>query len=104
MDLGCRSDPRYVTTLSHLISRLTFDMLTGVNLGGWLITEPFIVPALYEKYQNVAPPATPAVDEWTLSIAMRNDTGAGGGIEQLEEHYKTFIVRHACTKTRPSLP
>ena len=54
-----------------------------------MITEPFIVPALYEKYQDVAPPA---VDEWTLSVAMRNDTSAGGGIDQLEEHYKTFIV------------
>ena len=64
-------------------------LILGVNLGGWLITEPFIVPALYEKYQNVTPPA---IDEWTLSIAMRNDTGPGGGIQQLEDHYKTFIV------------
>lgn len=71
--------------------------LTGVNLGGWLITEPFIVPALYEKYQNVTPnaaiPSGQAVDEWSLSVAMRNDTSAGGGIQQLEDHYKTFIVR-----------
>ena len=70
----------------------------GVNLGGWLITEPFIVPALYEKYQVVTPnPAIPggqAVDEWTLSVAMRNDTTPGGGIEQLERHYKSFIVSH----------
>lgn len=67
---------------------------TGVNLGGWLVTEPFIVPALYEKYQNVSTlPGGQAVDEWTLSIAMRNDTSPGGGIQQLEDHYKTFIVR-----------
>ncbi|KAI0695715.1 glycoside hydrolase superfamily [Cytidiella melzeri] len=65
------------------------DEIRGVNLGGWLITEPFIVPALYEKYQNTSPPA---VDEWTLSVAMRNDTSPGGGIGQLEEHYKTFIT------------
>jgi hypothetical protein len=32
------------------------------------------------------------VDEWTLCQAMRADT-AGGGIDQLETHYKTFIVR-----------
>lgn len=60
-----------------------------MNLGGWLITEPFIVPALYEKYQNASPPA---VDEWTLSEAMLNDTSPGGGIQQLEQHYQTFIV------------
>ncbi|GJE83932.1 glycoside hydrolase family 5 protein [Phanerochaete sordida] len=65
------------------------DLIRGVNLGGWLITEPFIVPALYEKYQNATPPA---VDEWTLSEAMLNDTSPGGGIQQMEDHYKTFIT------------
>lgn len=80
------------------------DQIRGVNLGGWLVTEPFIAPALFEKYQNVTPnPALPggqAVDEWTLSVAMRNDTSEGGGIQQLEEHYKTFIVR--CHSVSPS--
>lgn len=46
-------------------------------------------PALYEPYVNST---IPAVDEWTLSENMRNDT-ANGGISQLENHYKTFIVR-----------
>ncbi len=45
-------------------------------------------PALYEKYANGNPPA---VDEWTLSQNMAADT-AGGGLSQLENHYKTFIV------------
>lgn len=63
------------------------DKIRGVNVGGWLVTEPFISPALYEKYINV-----PAVDEWELSIAMRADTSSGGGINQMEEHYKTFIT------------
>ena len=75
------------------------DQIRGVNLGGWLVLEPFIVPALYEKYQNVTPtPALPTGqggDEWSLSVAMLNDTSEGGGIEQIEEHYKTFIVRHS---------
>ncbi|KAH6871077.1 glycoside hydrolase superfamily [Coprinopsis sp. MPI-PUGE-AT-0042] len=61
----------------------TFDYginkIRGVNVGGWLVTEP--------KYINV-----PAIDEWDLSIAMRADTSSGGGIDQLEEHYKTFIT------------
>jgi hypothetical protein len=51
------------------------------------VTEPFIVPGLYEKYltndKNVQ-----VVDEWTLSLAM------GGKLaEEMENHYKTFIVR-----------
>lgn len=55
--------------------------LYSVNLGGWLVTErkhvhlnhgpqtdnlAFIVPALYERYQNSTPKA---IDEYTLSQA-----------------------------------
>ncbi|KZS87759.1 glycoside hydrolase [Sistotremastrum niveocremeum HHB9708] len=65
------------------------DRVHGVNLGGWFVLEPFIVPALFQKYLNATP--TP-IDEWTLSEAMRADTSPGGGIEQLEDHYKTFIT------------
>ncbi|KAH7909262.1 exo-beta-1,3-glucanase [Hygrophoropsis aurantiaca] len=64
------------------------DRIFGVNLGGWLTTEPFIAPALFEKYLNSTPIA---VDEWTLSECMAADS-AGGGLGQLEEHYKTFIT------------
>ncbi|EIW85436.1 glycoside hydrolase family 5 protein [Coniophora puteana RWD-64-598 SS2] len=60
----------------------------GISIGGWLVTEPFIVPSLYEKYINAS---TVAVDEWTLSTNMRADT-SNGGINQLEDHYKTFIT------------
>ena len=51
------------------------------------VTEPFIVPGLYEKYltndKNVN-----VVDEWTLSLAMGDKLS-----EEMENHYKTFIVR-----------
>ena len=46
--------------------------------------EPFITPALYQKYSG-------AVDEWTLSTLMAADT-ASGGLGQLETHYSTFVV------------
>ncbi|TFY74858.1 hypothetical protein EWM64_g9153 [Hericium alpestre] len=68
--------------------RFGVDKIRGVNIGGWLTTEPFISPALFEKYTNLA---TPAIDEWTLSLAMAADT-AGGGLGQLEKHYDTFIT------------
>ncbi|TFK71261.1 glycoside hydrolase family 5 protein [Pluteus cervinus] len=61
------------------------DVVRGVNLGGWLVTEPFIVPALYEKYVNNT--ATPVLDEWTLSIAMGANLA-----QEMEEHYKTFVT------------
>lgn len=47
--------------------------------------EPFITPSYYEKY------SPSAVDEWTLSVAMANDS-ASGGLGQLETHYATFIT------------
>lgn len=66
------------------------DKIWGVNLGGWLNTEPFISPALFEKYNTNG--KIVAVDEWTLSQQMAQDT-AGGGLQTLmEEHYKTFIT------------
>ena len=59
----------------------------GVNLGGLFVLEPFITPAIFQKYPS-------AIDEWTLSEAMAADTGPGGGLQpQLEAHYDTFIVR-----------
>ncbi|KII95444.1 glycoside hydrolase family 5 protein [Plicaturopsis crispa FD-325 SS-3] len=60
------------------------DRVYGVNLGGLFVLEPFISPALFQKY-----PGT--VDEWTLSEAMAADT-ASGGLNQLEDHYNTFIT------------
>lgn len=60
------------------------DKIYGVNLGGLFVMEPFITPSLYQKYPG-------AVDEWTLSTMMAADT-ANGGLDQLEEHYNTFIT------------
>ncbi|PFH50439.1 glycoside hydrolase family 5 protein [Amanita thiersii Skay4041] len=60
------------------------DRINGVNIGGLFVLEPFITPAFYQKY-----PGT--LDEWSLSVAMAADT-ANGGLNQLEEHYKSFIT------------
>lgn len=51
------------------------------------MTEPFIVPALYEKYLT-NDKGIKVVDEWTLSLAMGEKLA-----EEMENHYKTFIVR-----------
>ncbi|KAF8625907.1 hypothetical protein AX17_006633 [Amanita inopinata Kibby_2008] len=82
------------------------DIARGVNLGGWLgiiiflkkqtdrlrdkfspVTEPFISPALYEKYINTS--NVSVVDEWTLSLAMGTKLE-----EEMEEHYRTFITEN----------
>ncbi|KAI6043526.1 glycoside hydrolase family 5 protein [Pisolithus marmoratus] len=60
------------------------DKVYGVNLGGLFVLEPFITPSLYQQYPG-------SVDEWTLSTLMAADT-ANGGLNQLENHYNTFIT------------
>ena len=54
----------------------------GVNLGGWLVTEPWITPSLYEA----AGPA--AVDEWTLCQTL-----GGQAQSTLEAHWASFITQ-----------
>nr|ODN93000.1 glucan 1,3-beta-glucosidase [Cryptococcus depauperatus CBS 7855] len=61
------------------------DKVKGVNVGGWLVTEPFIVPGLYEKYASG--PAGTAIDEYTLSQNMGNNL-----TNAMTEHYDTFIT------------
>ncbi|CAE6479170.1 unnamed protein product [Rhizoctonia solani] len=65
------------------------DQIRGVNLGGWLVLEPFISPAMYEPYMNAS---VPAIDEWTLCENLAKDASSGGVAKALEEHYKTFIT------------
>ena len=65
------------------LRRLTQVPELSVNLGGWLVLEPFISPALYEPfYPN-------AVDEWTLSTLIK---ARDGNLSAIEDHYNTFIV------------
>ncbi|SNX87453.1 related to EXG1 - exo-beta-1,3-glucanase (I/II), major isoform [Melanopsichium pennsylvanicum] len=65
------------------------NRILGVNLGGWLVTEPFIVPALYEAYENTS---NPAVDEFTLSQRYRSEGGEANLRSKMIEHYDTFIT------------
>jgi glucan 1,3-beta-glucosidase len=64
--------------------RIRHLRVPSVNIGGLFVLEPFISPALFERYPG-------AIDEWSLSTLMAADT-ANGGLNQIEEHYKTFIV------------
>ena len=57
--------------------------IRGVNLGGWLSLEPFIVPSLFDKYA----PTEGIVDEWTLSQRLGDKASS-----TLEKHYAKFIT------------
>ncbi|KAI1764497.1 glucan 1,3-beta-glucosidase precursor [Hypoxylon sp. FL1150] len=58
------------------------EKIRGVNLGGWLVLEPWITPSFFE--------ATPdnVVDEYTLTQTL----GAKEASTRLEQHWSTWIT------------
>ncbi|RAH80168.1 glycoside hydrolase [Aspergillus japonicus CBS 114.51] len=57
--------------------------IRGVNLGGWLSIEPFIVPSLFQPYSS----SEGIIDEWTLCERLGSDANT-----TIEKHYATFIT------------
>ncbi|KAK0237033.1 exo-beta-1,3-glucanase [Armillaria nabsnona] len=59
------------------------DEVRGVNLGGWLVLEPWITPSLFENTGISA-----IVDEWTFCEYQDTDTAR----KVLTEHWNTWIT------------
>jgi glucan 1,3-beta-glucosidase len=55
----------------------------GVNLGGWLVLEPWITPSLFEKTGNSA-----IVDEWTFGQLQNKATAQAA----LKAHWDSWIT------------
>lgn len=55
----------------------------GVNLGGWLVLEPWITPSIFDDTGNDA-----IVDEWTFCQMQSRSTAAG----VLQNHWNTFYT------------
>ncbi|KAI8901541.1 glycoside hydrolase superfamily [Globomyces pollinis-pini] len=60
------------------IPPVTNDRIRGVNLGGWLVAEPWITPSLFEKYD--------VEDEYSLGVKI----GTEKAYEHLKAHWETF--------------
>ncbi|KAH0538007.1 hypothetical protein FGG08_005368 [Glutinoglossum americanum] len=58
--------------------------IRGVNIGGWLVLEPFITPSLFSSYD----PKLGVVDEYTLSQHL----GSTEAAKTIEKHYATFVT------------
>lgn len=58
--------------------------IRGVNLGGWLIVEPFITPSFFSAYSM----SQGIVDEYTLSAKL----GVSDAKTKIENHYSTFVT------------
>jgi len=57
--------------------------IRGVNVGGWLLLEPWITPSLFDATGNTA-----IVDEWTFSKLQSRTVAAS----KLTNHWNTFIT------------
>jgi glucan 1,3-beta-glucosidase len=63
----------------------------GVNVGGWLLMEPFITPSFFKKYERRG-----VVDEFTLS----KELGATEAKQTIETHYKDFVTEKTFQEIR----
>ena len=58
--------------------------IRGVNLGGWLVLEPWIAPSLFEQFQ----PEEGVKDQWTFCERLGPDECR----RQLSEHWDTWLT------------
>ncbi|EEH34724.1 glucan 1,3-beta-glucosidase [Paracoccidioides lutzii Pb01] len=66
---------------SHIVPRQAKSAIYGVNLGGWLLLEPWITPSVFEAG------GSSAVDEYTLSKNLGSNAKT-----RLSKHWSTFIT------------
>ncbi|KAJ5219139.1 Exo-beta-1-3-glucanase (Exg1) [Penicillium cinerascens] len=59
------------------------DKVRGVNLGGWLVLEPWITPSIFDAVGDAA------VDEWSLCATA----GADMCRDMLNQHWSSFITQ-----------
>lgn len=59
------------------------EKVRGVNIGGWLVAEPWITPSLFDNTGNSA-----IIDEWTFGLYQDYDTAHSA----LQNHWDTFYT------------
>ncbi|KAF9158172.1 hypothetical protein DFQ26_007925 [Actinomortierella ambigua] len=65
--------------------------IRGVNLGGWLVLEPFITPSLFEPYVDQG-----VEDEYTLTKLLGRDKAQ----DLLRRHYSTWVTEDTFKRIR----
>jgi glucan 1,3-beta-glucosidase len=58
--------------------------IRGVNIGGWLVIEPFITPSFFDNFTE----SDGVVDEYTLTSYL----GQKGAATRLEQHYSSWVT------------
>ncbi|KAJ9060170.1 hypothetical protein DSO57_1033759 [Entomophthora muscae] len=82
---------RYIALAAFALSSVSCfdykkDKIRGVNLGGWLVLEPWITPSLFEPFKG-KPKGHMAVDEYTFTKILKHKAKP-----ILESHWKNFVT------------
>ena len=63
------------------------EKIRGVDLGGWLVLEPWITPSVFKQFENT-PRNETAIDEYSLNLRL----GPVEAQRHLEEHWSTWVT------------
>ncbi|EEB09777.1 glucan 1,3-beta-glucosidase I/II [Schizosaccharomyces japonicus yFS275] len=83
--LSFSADALTIQKRNNPVFDYTTEIIRGVNIGGWLVLEPWITPSLFQQFEGQA---NVAVDEWTFCEFL----GAEEAQKQLNEHWSTFYT------------
>ncbi|KAL8972398.1 MAG: hypothetical protein Q9197_002793 [Variospora fuerteventurae] len=61
------------------------DKVRAVNLGGWLVLEPWITPSIFEEWSTT----NTVLDEYTYTMTL----GKSEALSRLHNHWSTFITQ-----------
>jgi glucan 1,3-beta-glucosidase len=75
-----------LSTLSFC-AKLKLDKVRGVNLGGWLVLEPWITPSLFDQFKEKSQDQI-AIDETNFHVKLGYDEAKS----QLEKHWSEWVT------------
>lgn len=95
-DMNYSDSARPNPSVPPLFERFPYGIkpIRGINLGGWLVLEPFIKPSIFKPFnEGIEKIPTPnaierVVDEYTLTKKL----GPEKSYELLREHYESWVT------------
>ncbi|GMM31062.1 hypothetical protein DAMA08_038070 [Martiniozyma asiatica (nom. inval.)] len=93
-------NPGFFELTTSVIQSSRFDYtkekVIGVNLGGWLLTEPFISPTLYSEASLDGSESTTPIDEYNFCKQL----GYLEAYKRLKQHWDTWITESDIIKIK----
>ena len=71
-----------------ILSQTNAKAMTGTNIGGWLVLEPWITPSLFYRFLGNTKSDGVGMDTWTFCEAL----GPEQGKKVLQAHYDAWLT------------